>query len=102
MPKVPTPKGKVNVDESQQAGTSKITFTAEETARLRGHLPRFLQLKRGRGKKIVGFWEPVIEEHLTLSPLPPLTAEEIASGVDQGERRGERTRAVKHVSMQPR
>lgn len=72
-------------------------FTAEEAALLELWLPKYLLLKRAHGKKFVGFWEPLFEEYFRVSPLPPLTPEEIASGIDQGDRKGERMAMIKKV-----
>lgn len=74
------------------------TFTAEEVARLLTWLPTYMQLKRANGRKFVGFWEPLWAEWFLNHPLPPLTNNEITAGVDQGERKGERTAKVQKVS----
>lgn len=73
-------------------------FTAEENALLELWLPKYLLLKRMHGKKFVAFWEPLYEQYFNEHPLPPLTPQEIASGVDQGERRGNRMLFIKQVS----
>lgn len=65
-------------------------FSAEEVATLDRWLPKYLLLRRSRGKKFMGFWEPLVEEFFELHPLPPLTPEDIANGVEQGDRKGER------------
>lgn len=72
-------------------------FTTEEVTLLDLWLPRFLLLKRTHGKKFVGFWEPLFEAYFKAHPLPPLTPEEIASGIDQGNRKGGRMKLIKKV-----
>lgn len=84
-------------------GTSQTTplrgtFTAEEVATLKTWLPIYLQTKRVPGKKLIGFWEPMLADWWTCYPLPPLTAEEFAVGIDQGDRQGERAGITQRVS----
>lgn len=61
-------------------------------------LPRYMQQKRLKGRKFIGFWEPLWAEWFAKHPLPPLTAEEVAAGVDQGDRKGERRAKMQKVS----
>lgn len=68
------------------------TFTADEAARLLTWLPKYMQIKRQPGRKLTGFWEPMLADLFLHHPLPPLTPEEIAAGVDQGDRIKDRTK----------
>lgn len=95
---MPAVKEKLLVNGASQTAPSRSTFTAEEAACLQAWLPQYLTTKREPGKKLVGFWEPMLADWWSSFPLPPLTAEEIASGVDQGDRAGERAGNMQKVS----
>ncbi|KAF7965908.1 hypothetical protein HWV62_40972 [Athelia sp. TMB] len=70
------------------------TFTAEEVTFLEAWLPKYLLITRVRGKKFPDFWGPLFHDYFISHPLPELTPEEFASGIDQGERIGERQAKV--------
>lgn len=87
--------------ESTNAATGikySRSLTSAEKATLEEWLPEYLNLERTLGKKYDGFWEPKWQIFFERHPLPPLTAQEIANGVDQGDRKGERIAHMKHVS----
>ncbi|KAF7976044.1 hypothetical protein HWV62_7950 [Athelia sp. TMB] len=71
------------------------SLTTEEKATCLTHLPQYLQLTQVRGKKYDDFWIPLWQTFFAAHPLSPLTAEEIESGLDQGERKGERMQIIK-------
>lgn len=72
-------------------------FSKEEKVELEKLLPAYKQCKRTPGKKWAGFWDPTWGVLFGKFPLPPLTAEQIAQGVDQGHRKGERVAIYKQV-----
>lgn len=88
----------LTAQNKQPKESSRSSFTPEQLAVLNKFLPVFLQVKRSPGKKLVGFWEPLYEALFTATPLKPLTDDEIADGLDQGSRKGERVALVKKVS----
>lgn len=73
-------------------------LTSAEKTTLEEWLPEYANLERVLGKKHEGFWEPKWLIFFQRHPLPPLTVQEIANGVDQGDRKGERIAHIKHVS----
>lgn len=95
---MPAVKKKLSVDGTLQTTPLRGTFTAEEVAFLKNWLPRYMATKRLPGKKLLGFWEPMWENYWASHPLPPLTAEQLSSGVDQGDRQGERAGIIQKVS----
>lgn len=95
MPRTSVPATSKNKEQKE---STRSPFTPEQLAVLNDFLPLFLQAKRTAGRKLVGFWEPMHQALFAASPLKELTDEEIAQGVDQGERKGERAAKVKKVS----
>lgn len=77
--------------------TQRGIFSPEEKAELEKLLPTYRMCKRTPGKKWEGFWEPTWELLFRLFPLPALTAEQIAKGIDQGTRKGERMALYQQV-----
>lgn len=73
------------------------TFTAEEVALLECWLPQYLSIKRVPGKKFVDLWGRLLQDFFANHLLPDLTPKEIASGVDEGKRKGERQQTVQKV-----
>lgn len=72
-------------------------FTAEQVTLLESYLPKYLLIKREPGKKFIDFWGPLLQDFFFNHPLADLTPEELASGVDQGNRVGERQAKVQKV-----
>lgn len=93
-----TTKGKEKDGHTPSTQPARGTFTADEVVTLKHWLPRYMQLKRAHGRKFVDFWEPLWEEFFKNHPLQTLTEEEIAGGIEQGDRKGERMTKVQQVS----
>lgn len=77
--------GQPNHDNEPPAQHLRGLFTAAEVVTLNKWLPRFQQNKRSKGKKFVGFWEPLEKEFFDEHPLKDLTEAEIARGMDKGK-----------------
>lgn len=75
-------------DDSPKTVPLRGTFTAEEVTRITSWLPKYMQIKCTPGRKLTGFWEPMLAEFFLYHLLPLLNPEEVAAGVDQGDRAG--------------